>query len=335
MTFKELTGLGRLAVLIVFVSHCANENLLAYPLGHGFGQIGVMLFFMLSGFLISHLYLEREFSKTSILDYIGARAGRVLPLYFLIVILSLTLDGITDFIHFYEFSSPQSVIMTLGLVKSESVLWTIPVEVQYYIIFIGFWWLYQSKFKKLIPLYILVLTAPLLLFADQTIPRIVTSYTPIFFLGTCTPLLLKTARFRQIPEKFYAYAGIIFLCLLCLNLPAPRYDNGLTLPGYFRIWGDPLTIAITYGLFICALKQSISLSVLNTKIPQFLGKISYGFYLIHLPVLKSIEVENDYLKVVLVFVVTSAIATLSFKYFETPAKNFIRKKMRTSKKLQH
>jgi len=50
-----LTGLRGLAALIVFVSHSANVGLLPHFFGTGFGQVGVMIFFLLSGFLMSHL----------------------------------------------------------------------------------------------------------------------------------------------------------------------------------------------------------------------------------------------------------------------------------------
>ena len=55
-----LTGLRGVAALIVFVSHGANEGVLPAMLGNGFGQIGVMIFFVLSGFLMGQLYLRRS-----------------------------------------------------------------------------------------------------------------------------------------------------------------------------------------------------------------------------------------------------------------------------------
>ena len=53
-----LTGLRGIAALLVFISHCGAQSILPSFLGKGFGQIGVMLFFVLSGFLMTHLYIR-------------------------------------------------------------------------------------------------------------------------------------------------------------------------------------------------------------------------------------------------------------------------------------
>jgi len=47
-----------MATFIVFISHCANQGMLPAMFGNGFGQVGVMLFFILGGILMDHLYLS-------------------------------------------------------------------------------------------------------------------------------------------------------------------------------------------------------------------------------------------------------------------------------------
>ena len=54
-----LNGLRGLAVMIVFASHASNIFYQGEIVGWGGGQLGVMLFFMLSGFLMAHLYAGR------------------------------------------------------------------------------------------------------------------------------------------------------------------------------------------------------------------------------------------------------------------------------------
>jgi peptidoglycan/LPS O-acetylase OafA/YrhL len=61
MEIRKLNSLRGLAALIVLVSHYSNESgLLGRALGIGAGQFGVMIFFPLSSFLISYLYLDRQ-----------------------------------------------------------------------------------------------------------------------------------------------------------------------------------------------------------------------------------------------------------------------------------
>ena len=55
-----LNGIRGLAVAIVFASHASNIYFSGAIAGWGGGQLGVMLFFLLSGFLMSHLYLHRK-----------------------------------------------------------------------------------------------------------------------------------------------------------------------------------------------------------------------------------------------------------------------------------
>jgi peptidoglycan/LPS O-acetylase OafA/YrhL len=67
MEIRKLNMLRGLAALIVLVSHYSNAtNLLNAMPGRGAGQLGVMIFFILSGFLMSYLYLKKGFTKDEV-----------------------------------------------------------------------------------------------------------------------------------------------------------------------------------------------------------------------------------------------------------------------------
>ena len=109
-----LDGLRGLAAVVVLVSHVSNQvGLWGGLLGNGGGQIGVMIFFVLSGYLMSFLYLDRPFNLAEVWGYAVHRGARVLPLFYGVVILALlfreigTPNGVADgILQFYATQHP-------------------------------------------------------------------------------------------------------------------------------------------------------------------------------------------------------------------------------------
>ena len=139
MEIRKLNSLRAIAALIVFFTHFSDiTNWLKGSLGGGSGAYGVMLFFLLSGFLMSYLYLDTSFCKANIQRYLLARVGRVLPLYLVIVFCSylLTQSGYDILYNIHDFNT---LIGHLLFLQGESVLWSIPPEIQFYFLFVIFW----------------------------------------------------------------------------------------------------------------------------------------------------------------------------------------------------
>lgn len=139
MEIRKLNALRGIAAMIVFITHFSDiTNWFDGALGGGSGAYGVMLFFMLSGFLMSYLYLEKAFNKEHVKHYFLARAGRVLPLY-LAVVLGSYLFTQFDQNLLYDIPNVNILLGHLLFLDGASVLWSIPPEVQFYLIFIIFW----------------------------------------------------------------------------------------------------------------------------------------------------------------------------------------------------
>ena len=320
-----LTGLRGLAALIVFISHSAKESLLPNFLGVGFGQVGVMIFFILSGFLMSHLYIHEDFNSANVKKYALARIGRVFPLYFALIIISIIVTKYfyNDFL--YDFSDTVTVIYAFAFINAPYVFWSIPVEVQFYLIFMGFWFLYKKHCSLPILLIYIALTMTPSVYIYLTfskLPKIVSLYSYAFFIGVGTALIQEHIRNNSTIRRISTYAGYPIIILLFMNTPIIREQYGLTFSqsSYINTWGDPATWIIIYSLFICAILNSKSLAFLNYSPFVYLGKISYGFYLIHYPVLmyfKMFEL-NPIIQFILALIVTIFISYLSYNYYEKP-----------------
>jgi len=321
---ESLTGLRGLAVLIVFISHAANEGLLPYFFGHGFGQIGVMIFFLLSGFLMAHLYISEDFNRVNVRKYILARIGRVVPLYFMVVFLSVLVSIYEpDFV--FNLTDSSTVFRALAFIDAPYIFWTIPVEVQFYFIFIGFWFIYKKNYRPtvLVLFFVLTLVPSIFLYAMYfKMPHIISLYSPAFFLGLLTALMHKKMVNSILIKKIMAVRYNLIIFLVFLNLPILREQYGFISSGsmYLRTWGDPITWCIVYSLFVCAVLSPMNVDLLNKNMLMYLGTISYGFYLIHYPVLmffKGIEV-HALIQLFLTLVCTLIISHCSLWYFEKP-----------------
>ena len=330
-----LTGLRGLAALIVFVSHSANESLLPSYLGHGFGQIGVMLFFVLSGFLMAYLYIHEDVNGENVRKYMLARIGRVFPLYFALLLFSIVITRYISPESFYPFKFDDlgAALRALLLIEAKYVFWTIPVEVQFYVVFVGFWFLYKKGFSAYFLLLFIILTmlpSVVLYIIFSELPKIVSTYSYAFFLGVLSALLYDNIKHSPSARKLFSVTALPALLLLFVNLPEIRSKYDILVFGdsaILRIWGDPVTWAIVYTVFISAALNIRSLNILNSKFFVRLGDVSYGFYLIHYPVLMFFVVETNIAspaKFSLAFVVTFALSHLSFYFFERPAAKKIR-----------
>jgi peptidoglycan/LPS O-acetylase OafA/YrhL len=331
MEIRKLNTLRGIAALIVVVSHYFNEtNLLNELLGFGAGQIGVMLFFILSGFLMSHLYMNKDFGQKEVGKFINARIARVIPLYFIVVFASYFLytAGIEGIL--YNIPNEKILITHISLMAGTSILWTIPAEIQFYIIFIFLWWILQKRSGSL---YILLAMAFLAIdFADFPViqgnifglhfPIYLIKSLPYFFIGVIFGQLYK---FWRPPASLSS--GAFVLSLLIIPLLFPRIF--FTVVGhYHRMWHDVgVLFAISLVFFFIVFFVPDKNVLMSNRIGDFLGKISYSLYLLHLPVLSQLAKpaqESPWIFLAVFLIASTGVAYLSYLLFESPARKAIR-----------
>lgn len=335
MEIRSLNTLRGIAALIVVVSHFSNASgLWGKSFGEGAGQIGVMLFFLLSGFLMSHLYWGKDPTAANLRAYAASRVARVVPLYVLVVLLSF----LANQVNFppvaavaYNIDNTYSLLSHLFFLHGESILWTIPPEMQFYFIFGISWALLSKKKKALPPALALVFLIPYLAnyrsgsvnFSGFTISASIVVAIPYFLTG-CIFGRLYSAR-----ERLSMYGSNYYLITLLLLLLL--YPNIFSSVFSFqhRMWQDVGVFAIVGFVFFSAVfLVPEGNRFLENRVGDFLGRTSYSLYLLHLPVLTVFMKiglgDFGFLSLGFFILVALLTAWLSYSLFESPCRRALR-----------
>jgi peptidoglycan/LPS O-acetylase OafA/YrhL len=302
----ELDGLRGLAALIVLVSHITNVSGLAGGLlGHGAGQIGVMLFFVLSGFLMGDLYLQRPFSISRARVYLVRRFARIAPLYYIAFAAAVLLASL-DIKPYGELGPTWAAFLFIA--ADNSVFWTVPTEVQFYILFALLWaatWCCRPW----------LLLAPAIVAACA----LQISYVPFFLTGALISCVPMTA------HRTWSVPFVASLVATLLLFPQVR----LALFGATgALWSDPAALAATAALIFTAVRSPFARALLGNTPMVAIGIISYSTYLLHPPAIALMQALMDAQAHPVFFLlaattVTLLLASLSYKSLEAPARTLI------------
>lgn len=334
-----LDGLRALAVLGVLVSHFGLGKFLD-PLSQAapWGHMGVRLFFVLSGYLITSILIdcrERVNSKTekarrTLYIFYMRRFLRILPLYYLTIVI-MYLFGDSAFkevwhMHAAFLSNTSGAVYagakgTGNLIDPNSAhFWSLSVEEQFYLCW-PFLIILLEKRTLILTTAGLILLAPLF-----RAGLFVAGYAQdVGYLPTCTDALgigaiIAFQRNGWLPALsdrkktiLSIGAGIVSVTLLLLRAEGIFYRPFLII--------FPACEAILFGLLInhlvCCESSKIG-SVLSKPIPVFIGKISFGIYLLHAICADfTVKYIFNYQTSLLQFVVSTMVTVVvcSFVYF--------------------
>ena len=316
------------------------------------GHQGVVIFFTLSGFLITYLLLvERSLTaKIDVKKFYMRRALRIWPLYFLIIFLGFfVLPHILNpayfpvkttpdfFLKFFlsVFFLPNALLFIYGSIFSIGVLWSIGTEEQFYLI-----WPYVVKKIKshLLPKFLIVVLASIVLLkiilwwllkqnSVETVSYKVSFVSYHFLeydsmvLGALTAILYFS-RGKIIEVLYTVPAQIITYILLCSML--------VLFPDLGAV--NNLIFSSMYAIIILNIAtNSNSIFKAVNPILEYLGKISFGMYLYHsiciaigLKILQKLHIESsglgkfNFALYILSFGLTILISTISFYKIERP-----------------
>lgn len=327
-----LDGLRGLAALVVVISHCANAGFLPGELGRGFGQMGVALFYGLSGVLMGRLYLCKPLTRQSFADYAWRRGARVLPLYYAVLLFSAVLlvgFGISPYMQ----KDPVDVLQAAFLLQGTGVLWSIPVELHFYVLFIGLWYAATRGHLALAMAALLLLQVGLLALVLGNFdlgPGSRNVYTLLFWLhfflvGTALGYLSTRPQVMQLAgRRGPAIRAFSVVLLACGLLSPPGLRSALGLPVTYP-FADPVSGGYPLVLLAAGLFNLGALRVFAARGWRWLGRISYSVYLLHMPLIAAVGMLSlpPLVSALAVLAGSLALATITERWIEQSAQRAV------------
>lgn len=347
--FGALTGLRMLAASMVFLYHNrkywqskADPELFRFL---NESHMGVAIFFVLSGFLISYNYAGRPLqSRGQYLRYLALRAARIFPLYWLILTARYA-DwgfphagaGLATYSLFHAFSERHNL-------DAISQAWSLNVEMCFYFLAPLLYFLLQKKLLYPILFCLLLLAAAaavgwILILINGNSNGILFPFNFLLqstFFGRFMEFLwgMGLAAFLQghlkwhflMPAKgktIIGTSGIISLLYLLDFLKSDAYAHGTEHPLGILLCATLfpwLVICMIHGLIT---EQTLFQGFLASGLMQLLGKASFAFYLIHISYV-SLRLRECLLLPDRNFVLLWIVSVMLYLVFEHPVNRLLR-----------
>ena len=344
---RELDGLRGIAILLVLLKHGelnaemfayvhhSNMSVLARGVRYLFntGWMGVDLFFVLSGFLITGILIDTAGHTHYYRNFIVRRALRIFPLYYAFLLITFIASGWAikkDVLWFATYIGNIHMFLknswpVLGVMAP---LWSLQVEEQFYLTFPWIVLKTNRRTLKQILMGAVVLAVLLRTVLQHTMPlnnfatyALMPSRMDALALGGLIAIALRenpdSLRNRWIPAMT-AILGLGFAATW-----ASRKGALVSTVGYSFI---ALTLA---GVLILVITDAFPplTAICRFKPLVALGTISYGLYMLQLPMFEVVNHwgaplarfhDGDFIEMLLCFALAIVAAMLSWRFFESP-----------------
>lgn len=311
---NSLVILRGLAVMGVCFGHLGNalgkNNTLAVMFSdfHSYGQYGIYIFFVISGFIIPLSMDKAGYKLRFYFKFLAKRAVRLHPPYLAALTITLVMLAVADKFKHVAFPETFTTILEscfyCHITDNNPVFWTLKVEAEFYI-FMGLYFVLMNNWPRLT----LLITIPVVLVLSQThvIDYVsLFSFLPFFFIGTLAYIIYN----KSLPFYFAiaCLAAIVLFAFIRFELPA-------AIAGLFTV----LAILFYKGKGNAVFDQ--------------LGEMSYSIYLIHFPIgvklinliYHHINPRYDIVLFISVLMVILGVCALFWKWIEMPFANLSNK----------
>ena len=334
---REIDGLRALAVLPVILFHAGFEAFSG-------GFVGVDVFFVISGYLITTIILtELGQGKFSIVNFYERRARRILPALFLVMLVCLpfawfwllpddikgfskSLVAVSVFASNILFWRESGYFDTASELKPLLHTWSLAVEEQYYVLFPLFLMLFWRLGKRwILIMLVAVFVASLAAAQWGAFAKPVAAFYLLpargweLVIGAFSAFYLSKAYHRDFSKGLSEIGGWLGVALILYAVFA--YDKATPFPGFNALVP---TVGAVLIIFFATQQTTIGKFVGNKAFVS-IGLISYSAYLWHQPLFafarhRSLE-EPSHLVFAILSIVTFVLAYFSWRYVEAPFRN--------------
>ncbi|RMT82605.1 O-antigen acetylase [Pseudomonas savastanoi pv. nerii] len=331
----EIDGLRALAVIPVILYHAG------LPLFSG-GFVGVDIFFVISGYLITSIILAQMLSgRFSLIDFYERRARRILPALFVMMLVCLPVAWLTldpsDLKYFAKslvavptFSSNLLFWLESGYFDATAELkpllhtWTLAVEEQYYLFFPPLLMLAWSMGRKWLIVLLIAAALASLALAELGARH---NASNAFYLLPARAWELLTGSFiafyfvwrpRSVDSASHLDQAATLLGILLIGYAVVCFDSSTPFPGLNAL----LPVLGTALIIVFANGQTWVGNALSSRVTVLIGMISYSAYLWHQPVFAFARqrslIEPGLPQMLALTVLSLLLAWLSWRFVEQP-----------------
>ncbi|MBC7950118.1 MAG: acyltransferase [Chitinophagaceae bacterium] len=343
--YPALDGLRGIAIVLVICCH--NFNFIPY---FRLGWVGVDLFFVLSGFLITDILLRTKGEKNFLQNFYLRRVLRIFPLYYGCVLLFFMIAPLfaqlAQQYHYYQQHQSMSWLHLQNWLyifhekPSDYLLlnhfWSLSVEEQFYLV----WPFVVLAVRSTRRLGQIAMGVLLCCIAGRLASWMIigNGYINFYFQymtrvdGLCVGSLIAIWRFTEAGvarKKLLRTASILLGTHLVVAILAKTIFKGFP---HFQFFGYS-SVAILFGIaiyFSIEIRTKWSRFFLENAVLRYLGRISYGIYVYHWPVLilaklyflkpmigRGYSPDSSYLILsVAALALTLLLSVLSYHFFE-------------------
>jgi len=348
-----LDGVRGVAVLLVLLFHYG-----LFPAG----WVGVQLFFVLSGFLITRILIDSRQRRLgpALKRFYWRRCLRILPVFCLFLIAVAVIYLASGLPSSFGSDWPWLISFAANLARFRAVdigapfvhMWSLAVEEQFYLVW-PFAVLLLSMRQLRWVVIALLLGVPVLrlvIFEWMSVAGHVAAYagrvvyvspvTQFDAFASGAALAIWPNLVRKITRgKLIAILGVVGICgaaVLADNHISGRgaffaslgYSMYL-IDAYGYVWGYSILNLLFTALLACTISDPVCARVFACRQLVFTGRVSYGLYVYHLPLLvglrfllpgfaRSQNVFLDLLTFAAWVAVSIVVAAFSFHYIERP-----------------
>ena len=339
----EIDGLRCIAVFSVILYHAQIVIFNFQPFKGGF--IGVDIFFVISGYLITSIILKELTTKKffSFKNFYERRVRRILPALLFIMLVSLPFSwiylypmdlvsfsksilysiGFTSNFYFHfsglEYGSPE------GLLKPFLHTWSLSVEEQFYFLFPIVLVAVFKYFRKYFIYFLFTCFVISLFIADwgsknYPSPTFYFLHTRIWELICGSLAAYFEIKFRHRSKNKILCQVLPILGLFFIVYSIFFFDNDTYHPSFYTLVPVLGTILILWF----SNKKDIITIILSYKIFVGIGLISYSLYLWHYPIFsfaKNLEIlfDNNFGKLILI-IITFILSIITYFFIEQPCR---------------